>query len=131
MSGYTDVEKFGKVVDLWIQKMIASEEVSKRCIGINVTMGFDIYDPDLSFYMRFNDGNVGGGLGEDDPASMVFLEMSSETLDGMMLGEIDGASAAMSGQMTISGDMGAAMGLQAVGDVMNTLYEEAKKEALG
>ena len=24
--------------------------------------------------------------------------------------------------MTISGDMGAAMGLQAVGDVMNTLY---------
>ncbi len=62
---------------------------------------------------------------------MVFLEMSSETLDGMMLGEIDGASAAMSGQMTISGDMGAAMGLQAVGDVMNILYEEAKKEELG
>ena len=94
-------------------------------------MGFEIYDPDLSFYMRFNDGNVGGGLGEDDPPSMVFLEMSSETLDGMMLGEIDGASAAMSGQMTISGDIRAAMGLQAVGDVMNTLYAEAKKEALG
>ena len=48
----------------------------------------------------------------------------------VMLGEIDGASAAMSGQMTISGDMGAAMGLQAVGDVMNTLYAEAKKEVL-
>jgi putative sterol carrier protein len=131
MSGYTDVEKMKKVVDLWIQKMIASEEVSKRCTGIDVTMGFEIYDPDLSFYMQFKDGTVGGGLGEDDPPSMVFLEMSSETLDGMMLGEIDGASAAMSGQMTISGDMGAAMGLQAVGDVMNILYEEAKKEELG
>jgi putative sterol carrier protein len=128
MSGYTDVEQFSKVVEAWIEKLKNDDEVAKRCQGINCTMGFEIYDPDLQFHMEFQDGDVTGGLGEADPPSQVFLEMSSETLDGMMTGEIDGASAAMSGQMSISGDMSAAMGLQALSDDMNRLYVEAKDE---
>jgi putative sterol carrier protein len=128
MSGYTDVEQFSKVVEAWIGKLKGDEEVAKRCTGISCTMGFEIYDPDLQFHLEFQDGAVTGGLGEADPPSQVFLEMSSETLDGMMTGEIDGASAAMSGQMSLSGDMSAAMGLQALSDDMNRLYVEAKDE---
>jgi len=70
MSGYTDVEKMNKVVDLWIQKMVASKDTSKRCKGIIITMGFEIYDPDMSFHIRINDGVVGGGIGEDGPAQI-------------------------------------------------------------
>jgi putative sterol carrier protein len=131
MADISEREIMEKIVTQWIELMAASDEASQRCEGIKVRMGFDIYEPDLSFYMNFEDGDVSGGIGESDPPSMVFLEMSGETLDGMMLGDIDGASAAMSGQMSISGDMGAAMGLQAMGDVMNDLYKEAKEKTLG
>ena len=34
MSGYTDEEKFGKVVDLWIQKMIGSEGFQNGAWGL-------------------------------------------------------------------------------------------------
>jgi putative sterol carrier protein len=129
MAGYTDTELFAKVVQTWINKLAADEDIAKRCKGIKCNMAFEIFDPDLNFYIDFQDGEVSGGAGES-PTSMVFLEMSSETLDGMMTGEIDGASAAMSGEMSFSGDMGAAMGLQALSDDMGRLYLEAKK-ALG
>ena len=127
MAGYTDGELFSKVIQTWINNLAADEDVAKRCEGIKSNMAFEIFDPDLKFYMDFQDGEVSGGVGES-PTSMVFLEMSSETLDGMMTGEIDGASAAMSGEMSFSGDMSAAMGLQALSDDMERLYREAKKE---
>jgi putative sterol carrier protein len=46
----------------------------------------------------------------------------STTFDGMMTGEVDGASAAMSGDMSFSGDMSAAMGLQALQEDMMRLW---------
>ncbi len=57
---------------------------------------------------------------------MVFLEMDSEVFDGMFTGEVDGASAAMSGAMTFSGDMSAAMGLQVLQDDMGRVYLASK-----
>jgi hypothetical protein len=131
MAGYTDKAQFEKVLTKFIEKMQADSEVANLCKGIKVTMGFDIYEPDVSFHFEFMNGVVSGGLGQATPPSMVFLEMSSETFDGMMTGEVDGASAAMSGEMTFSGDMSAAMGLQAMGDGMNRVYQEAKHEVLG
>lgn len=130
MAGYTDKKTFETVLEKFIGKLIADPEVARLCKGIKAALGFDFYDPDLSFHVEFMNGVTTGGLGHADPPSMAFLEMSSETFDGMMTGEIDGASAAMSGQMTFSGDMGAAMGLQAMSDPMNRLYQEAKKETL-
>lgn len=131
MAGYTDKAQFEKVLNSFIEKMKADPDVANLCKGIKVSMGFDIYDPDVSFHFEFMDGVVTGALGQADPPSAVFLEMSSETFDGMMTGEIDGASAAMSGEMTFSGDMSAAMGLQAMQDGMNRVYQEAKSEVLG
>jgi len=89
-------------------------------------MQFEIPDLDFLFYTSFVDGKVTAGVGEADPEAMVVLEMDSETFDGMMTGEIDGASAAMSGDMTFSGDMSAAMGLQALQDDLSRIYLEAK-----
>ena len=128
MAGFDSKEEMQKVIDKWVQLLENDEETAKKCEGLNCTMQFEMTDLDLVFYTNFVDGKVTAGVGEDDPEAMVFLEMDSETFDGMMTGEIDGASAAMSGDMTFSGDMSAAMGLQALQDDLSRMYLKAKQE---
>lgn len=126
MAGFESKEAMQKVIEKWVELLEKDEEAAKKCVGLNCSMQFEMTDLDLTFYTNFIDGKVTAGVGEDDPEAMVFLEMDSETFDGMMTGEIDGASAAMSGDMTFSGDMSAAMGLQALQDDLSRLYLEAK-----
>lgn len=126
MAGYTSKEEMEAVVRRFIDNMAKDEAIIKRCKGLKCTLGFEIADLGLSFHTDFLDGVVSGGIGEADPPSMVFLEMDSEIFDGMFTGEVDGASAAMSGQMTFSGDMSAAMGLQVLQDDMSRVYLASK-----
>ena len=126
MAGYTNKEEMEVVVRRFIENMSKDEAIIKRSKGLKVTLGFEIPDVNLSFHTDFLDGVVSGGIGEADPPSMVFLEMDSEIFDGMFTGEVDGASAAMSGAMTFSGDMSAAMGLQVLQDDMSRVYLASK-----
>ncbi len=128
MAGYATKEEMEAVVSRWIEKIKGDKDLAKKCKEMDVRMGFDIYDLDVHFYTVFLDGQVDGGMGRADPPPSVSLEMSSEILDGMFTGEVDGASAAMTGEMTFSGDMNAAMGLQILGDDLGRLYLEAKAE---
>jgi putative sterol carrier protein len=124
MAGFDNKEAMQVVIEKWLDLISKDTQISERCKGINVSMSFEMTDIDFIFYANFNDGKVSGGLGKSD--AMVFLEMSSTVFDGMMTGEVDGASAAMSGDLTFSGDMSAAMGLQALQDDMGRLYKQAK-----
>ena len=127
MAGYSSKEEMEAVVKRFIENMCKDEAITNRSKGLKVSMGFEIPDMSLSFHTEFMDGVVSGGIGEADPPSMVFLEMDSETFDGMFTGEIDGASAAMSGAMTFSGDMSSAMGLQVLQEDMGRVYLASKK----
>ena len=131
MAGFSSKEEMEKVLKIWMDKISTNPDISKRCKGIKVSIGYEMTDLDVKFHTEFMDGTVSGGLGEATPASMVFLETDCETFDGMMSGEVDGASAAMNGTLSFSGDMSAAMGLQALNDEMGRLYMEARKQALG
>jgi putative sterol carrier protein len=126
MAGYKNKEEMEAVVKRFIENMSKDEAIIKRSKGLKVTMGFEIPDMDLKFHTDFMDGVVSGGIGDADPPSMVFLEMDSEIFDGMFTGEIDGASAAMSGSMSFSGDMSAAMGLQVLQEDMGRVYLASK-----
>jgi putative sterol carrier protein len=126
MSGFTTAEEMKPVIAKWLDLMSKDAEISAKCKGIKCSMQFIISDPDLTFYTSFMDGKVTGGLGPMEPKAMVDLEMSSATFDGMMTGEVDGASAAMSGDLSFSVDMSAAMGLQALQEDMNRLYLQSK-----
>jgi putative sterol carrier protein len=126
MSGFTTVEEMKPVVAKWIDMMTKDSAISEKCKGINCSMQFIVSDPDITFFTSFMDGKVTGGIGPMDPKAMVDLEMSSATFDGMMTGEVDGASAAMSGDMSFSGDMSAAMGLQALQEDMMRLWLKSK-----
>jgi len=126
MAGFKSKEEMEPEVMRFIDDMSKDEAISKRSKGLEVTLGFEIPDVNLNFHTDFQDGVVSGGIGENYPPSMVYLEMDSETFDGMFTGEIDGASAAMSGAMTFSGDMSAAMGLQVLQDGMSRVYLASK-----
>jgi len=126
MAGYSSKEEMEAVIKRFIDNMSTDDAILKRSKGLKCTLGFEIPDVGLSFHTDFLDGVVSGGIGEADPPSMVFLEMDSEIFDGMFTGEIDGASAAMSGSMTFSGDMSAAMGLQVLQDDMGRVYIASK-----
>ncbi len=122
MASYATPDEMKPVIQKWLDLMAKDAAMSEKCKGINCTMQFIMTDIDFTFYTNFQDGKVSGGVGKSDPKAMVDLEMSSETFDGMMTGEVDGASAAMSGELSFSGDMSAAMGLQALQEDMNRLY---------
>ena len=126
MAGFSSKEDMQVVIQRFIDNMSKDESILKRSKGLKVTMGFDIPDVGLNFHTDFLDGVVSGGIGEANPPSMVFLEMDSETFDGMFTGEIDGASAAMSGAISFSGDMSAAMGLQVLQEDMGRVYLASK-----
>lgn len=131
MTGYETKEQMQVVIERFLAGIEKSETLANMCKGIQVSIGYEIVDLDLQFHTEFMDGVVTGGFEEASPPSMVFLETDNETFDGMMTGEIDGASAAMSGSLSFSGDMSAAMGLQALQDDMNLIYSAAKAEVVG
>ncbi len=126
MAGYASKDEMEAVVRRFIDNLSKDEVIIKCSKGLKCTLGFEIPDVGLSFHTDFLDGVVSGGIGEADPPSMVYLEMDSEIFDGMFTGEVDGASAAMSGAMTFSGDMSAAMGLQVLQDDMSRVYLASK-----
>ncbi len=126
MAGFNSKEEMEAVIKRFIDNMGNDETIKKLSKGLKVTMGWDIPDLGLSFHTEFLDGAVTGGIGQADPPSMVFLEMDNETFDGMFTGEIDGTSAAMSGAMSFSGDMSAAMGLQVLQEDMGRVYLASK-----
>jgi putative sterol carrier protein len=128
MAGFATKEEMEPVVKRWLEKVKTDENLAKLCKEMDVRMGFYIYELDLRFYVNFLDGSVDGGMGLSDPPSTVSLEMTSEIFDGMFTGEVDAASATMTGEMTFSGDMNAAMGLQVLGDDMAKTWLEAKAE---
>jgi putative sterol carrier protein len=126
MASFSTAEEMKPVVAKWLDLMSKDSQMAAKCKGINVSMQFIIIEPDVNFYTSFMDGTVTCGLGSMEPKAMVDLEMSSATLDGMMTGELDGAGAAMSGDLSFSGDMSAAMGLQALQEDMIRLYLQSK-----
>lgn len=126
MADFSTAEEMKPVIAKWLDLMSKDSELAAKCKGINVSMQFIITEPEVTFYTSFMDGKVKGGLEAMEPKAMVDLEMNSATFDGMMTGEVDGASAAMSGDMSFSGDMSAAMGLQALQEDMTRLYLQSK-----
>jgi putative sterol carrier protein len=130
MAGYTSKEEMEVVVARWIEKLKTDENLAKLSKEIEARIGYDIYDLELHFHTDFMNGVIDGGIGIADPPPTLNLEMSSEIFDGMFTGEVDAASATMTGEMTFSGDMNAAMGLQVLGDDMGRTYLEAKSEVL-
>ena len=98
--------------------------------GRQLTTHYVLKDIGLEFTMRFQNGSVATGLGPPDGPAEVRLETTGEVLDGMFTGRINALRAAMSGQLSFSGEARLAMSIQQVQDELCRLYRAAREETL-
>ena len=129
MAGYESAEELQRVVQHLVELMKADERVLKASTGSTFTVGFAITDLDETFLLTFKDGQIGGEVGADITPAQIKLTMDSETFDGVFSGEVDPMGAAMSGQITFSGDLGLAMNLLGVVDDLRRIYKAARVQA--
>jgi len=128
MAGIANIEEMQSVLAKWLDKLKKDPKIAKAAEDLDVSIAFKIDDYNLQVHAEFLHGQIGGGLGEADPPSMVLITMGNETFDGLWTGEVDAEAAAMSGEMGFSGEMNAAMGLQALYEDLARLYIESKTE---
>jgi autoinducer 2 (AI-2) kinase len=93
-----------------------------------LTTHYVLSEPQLAFYMRFQEGAVTGDLGPPPSPAQVRLETKTEILDGMFTGRTNPMRAVMTGKLSFSGDAKVAMSIQAVQGDLSRLYAQARKE---
>jgi len=94
--------------------------------GRQLSVVYKLTDPDLEFYTIFAGGEVQTGQGKPPMGPDLTLQMTAEIFDGVMSGEINAVSAAMSGRMSFSGDTMKAMAAQRIQKDLIRLYSAAK-----
>ena len=90
-----------------------------------IVVQYFIPDQEIQFFMIFKDGEVHTGTGMASLPVTLNLTMGGKTFSGIMSGEIDGTSAALSGEMKFKGDPLKAMALQKIQKDLNRLWLEA------
>jgi putative sterol carrier protein len=93
-----------------------------------ITIQYNLTDLDISFFMVFKDGVVTAKMGTAPSTATLALTMDSTTFVGVMLGNIDGMSAALSGELKFKGDPLKAMALQKIQKDLNRLYQQVSME---
>lgn len=99
--------------------------------GQSLTTHYVLSDVGLEFHLRFQEGEVTGGLGPPLSPAKVCLTMASDVLDGMFTGRVNAMRAAMTGKLSFRGDARVAMGMQQIQNDLSRLYNLARKEVVG
>jgi putative sterol carrier protein len=123
-----DKAEFEKTLVRLAAILSADERIRAGAAGVEFSCVFEVTDVDLKLYLAFTGKEVKAAVGEPPAPPIVELGMESGTFDGMFSGEIDAMSAAMSGDMSFSGDAGPAMALQDLMDEFIRCYKQAKEQ---
>ncbi|MBC7227971.1 MAG: class II aldolase/adducin family protein, partial [Thermoflexales bacterium] len=113
------------------EKAVADPALRAFAAKRRVTTHYTMTDLGLEFYIGFRDGEVFAGLGAPPTPAEVRMKAKAEVLDGILTGRISGQRAAMSGQLSFSGDVRTAMGVQRVQGDLIRLYTAAREEVGG
>ncbi len=76
---------------------------SDAAAGLDLVFQFDIED-DENYHLLINDGTCTLAEGNHSDPNVTLI-MNSETLQGLVSGEVDGMQAFMAGQLRAEGDM--------------------------
>jgi putative sterol carrier protein len=101
------------------------DQVKAKTSNKDISFQIDLKDNGESFYIYFNHGEVEAALGAYSGTASVKLGMDAEVFDGLMLGTVNGAKAAMSGKMSFAGDVRKAIGMQSILNLMMKSYQAA------
>jgi putative sterol carrier protein len=99
--------------------------------GRQLTTHYALSEPEIEFYLSFDDGAVSGELGAPETPAQVRLEARAEVLDGMFTGRINAMRAAMTGRLRFSGDTKLAISIQQIQDDLQRLYCAARSQVVG
>jgi len=104
-EGMKDPEEILKLNELFKQASSEIEDLKEELADINQFVGqMVISDKDFKWWVRMGDGVYEYSKGETEEPSFT-MSANWETMSGMMIGEIDGTSAYMSGDLQIEGDL--------------------------
>jgi len=104
-EGMKDPEEILKLNELFKQASSEIEDLKEELADINQFVGqMVISDKDFKWWVRMGDGVYEYSKGETEEPSFT-MSTNWETMSGMMIGEIDGTSAYMSGDLQIEGDL--------------------------
>jgi putative sterol carrier protein len=93
-----------------------------------LTVHYRLRDPELEFYMDFQEGTINAGLGAPEREADVQLSMEAGLLDTMLRGRTNPIRAAMSGKLSFEGNARAAMAQQQIQGDLIRLYRRARGE---
>jgi len=123
-----DKVTFEKTLARLAQLLSSDEKIRAGAAGVEFSAMFEVTDLGVKLYLGFTGKEVVAKVGEPPAPPTVELGMESGTFDSMFTGEIDAMSAAMSGDMSFSGDAGPAMALQDLMEEFVRCYKQAKSE---
>ena len=114
------------LIDAFLVNLSSNAEVKEKTSGKDISFQITFKDNEESCYMYFNKGAIEAGLGTfGESGAEVNLRMPIEIFDGMMLGSINGANAAMTGKMSFTGNVRKAMSMQSILKLMMSSYQAA------
>ncbi len=124
-------ERMERLLRGFIDRVVADEALRKAAASKEVALHFTLTDLAQSFHFRLREGSLSGNLGDPDTPADVDLKMRAAIFDGMFTGTVNGMQAAMSGQLSFSGDTVKAMTLQELQEDLSRLYKQARDEVGG
>ncbi len=120
-----------RVLRLFVERAATDEALRAFAAKKSVGSQYTVSDFDLHFHIGFGDGRVVAGMGPPPEPAKVRLKARGEVLDAILDGRLNGNKAAMTGRLSFSGDVRAAMGMQRVQKDFVRLYGAARREAGG
>ena len=120
--------KYMELIKEFLALMSQDAEVKAKTASKDIAFQITFKENEESCYLYFNKGEIDAALGEYPGEAEVNLRMPIEIFDGMMLGTVNGAKAAMTGQMSFTGNVRKAMSMQSILNLMMGSYQEAIKK---
>jgi len=121
-AGYA---KYMALIKEFLVNMSQDPEVKAKTASKDISFQITFKDNEESCYLYFNKGEIDADLGTYPPGAEVNLRMPIEIFDGMMTGAVNGAKAAMTGQMSFTGNVRKAMSMQSILNLMMSSYQAA------
>ena len=121
-------EKMSIILAGFCAAISADEPVSALSKGLHVSLGFQVSDLGIQFYIALHDGSVSAALGTVEGGADVRLGMRAQYIDGMLSGRTDAMEAVMEGYISFAGDAGKGLTIQRLEADMKRIYNNIVDE---
>ena len=103
MPGFESREELYDVLDKTTAELQANEAFKERIARADVSVAFVVPELEAEYSLYFVKGEIRGSAGGASETAIGVI-LSSETLDGLLSGEVDGETAYMTGAIRLRGD---------------------------